>query len=40
LIAACWRGPPASRVADISVEALDEAGAELPAAGFEVRATA
>lgn len=36
-IAACWRGPPAARVADIQVESLDDA--ELPA-GFAIRPTA
>ena len=39
LIAACWRGPPASRVADIQVETLSSAGADLPAAGFAIRPT-
>ena len=38
-IAACWRGPPASRVADIQIEPAP-ADAELPAAGFTIRPTA
>ena len=38
LIAACWRGPPASRVADIVIEPA-AADAELPAAGFAIRPT-
>lgn len=38
-IAACWRGPPAARVGDIQCEALEPAGADLPAAGFAVRPT-
>jgi acylphosphatase len=39
LIAACWRGPPAARVADIQIETAlgDE---DIPAAGFAVRPTA
>jgi acylphosphatase len=40
LIAACWRGPPTSRVADVQVEMLSPADADLPARGFAIRATA
>jgi acylphosphatase len=40
LIADCWRGPPAACVALIQTEALDPAGADLPAAGFAIRPTA
>ena len=39
LIAACWRGPPASRVADIQIEPAP-ANAVLPTAGFAIRPTA
>ena len=39
LIAACWRGPPASRVADILIETTP-ADPDLPAAGFAIRPTA
>ena len=39
LIAACWGGPPASRVADVRIEAIDAAEGELPAAGFAIRPT-
>lgn len=35
-IAACWRGPPSSRVADIQIEPAD---ADFPA-GFAIRPTA
>jgi acylphosphatase len=40
LIAACWRGPPASRVADVQVECLEAADPDLPAVGFAIRPTA
>ena len=40
MVAACWRGPSASRVAEVQVTAIDAAAADLPAAGFETRATA
>lgn len=40
LIAACWRGPPAARVADIQAEPCDPAGASPPVAGFAIRPTA
>jgi acylphosphatase len=40
LIAACWRGPSAARVADVQVTPLAPAEADLPAAGFSIRATA
>lgn len=36
LIAACWRGPPASRVADVRAADAEQA----PGAGFAVLATA
>ncbi|HET9231656.1 MAG TPA: acylphosphatase [Vitreimonas sp.] len=39
LIAACWRGPPASRVADIQVEASPK-DADLPTTGFTIRPSA
>ena len=39
LIAACWRGTPASRVTDVQVETTPE-DAELPTTGFTVRPTA
>lgn len=39
LIAACWRGPPGSRVADIKLEPPDPADAP-PADGFAIRPTA
>jgi acylphosphatase len=38
LIAACWRGPPGARVADIKVEPLAEA--DLPPTGFAIHPTA
>lgn len=40
LIAACWRGPPAARVADIAVTAMDAADAALLGAEFAIRPTA
>ncbi len=39
LIAACWRGPPGARVADIQIESAPP-DSELPAAGFAIRPTA
>ena len=39
LLAACWRGPPAARVADIQIEPVAAADAELPAAGLAIRPT-
>lgn len=39
LIAACWRGPPASRVADITLEPPDPADAAPLAGAFAVRPT-
>jgi acylphosphatase len=39
LLAACWRGPSASRVADVQVVAIDAAEADLSAAGFAIRPT-
>jgi acylphosphatase len=39
LIAACWRGPPGARVADIQIERAP-ADADLPALGFAIRPTA
>jgi acylphosphatase len=40
LIAACWRGPAASRVADVQVVAIGAAAADLPSIGFTICATA
>jgi acylphosphatase len=40
LIAACWRGPPAARVADIQAESLTPAAPDAPTAGFAIRPTA
>ncbi|HYD73470.1 MAG TPA: acylphosphatase, partial [Candidatus Binatia bacterium] len=37
LVAACWRGPPGARVADIQIETPESA--ETPA-GFAIRPTA
>lgn len=39
LIAACWRGPPGARVADIRVWPLEDSEAPLPQAGFAIRPT-
>lgn len=36
LIAACWRGPPAGRVADVQIEEVEK---REPAAGFIIRPT-
>ena len=39
LVAACWRGPPASRVADIQVEPAPADAEFAVAAGFAIRPT-
>jgi acylphosphatase len=40
MLAACWRGPPASRVADVRVTEADAEDASAPDAGFSILPTA